>query len=95
MLTSRVVVRFTRASLAALHAALLEHAERLKDLLKPSLPNTNKVQDKMYHLVDTLMFHGVDQKWFSAYALVEGAKVMVMTPKIRAVSLGLFSERLR
>jgi hypothetical protein len=42
----------------------------------------------MYSLVDTLMLNGVDQKWFSSYALVEGAEVMLTTPEIRAVSLG-------
>jgi hypothetical protein len=42
----------------------------------------------MYHLVETLMLNGVDQKWFSSYALVEGAEVMLTTPEIRAVSLG-------
>jgi hypothetical protein len=60
MSTSSVVVRFTRASLAALCAALLEHADRLEDLLKPSWYDTNEVQDEMYHLVDTLIFHGED-----------------------------------
>ncbi len=40
----------------------------------------------MYRLVDTLMLNGVDQKWFSGYALVEGAEVMLTTPEIRAVS---------
>ncbi len=68
-------------------AALLEHAERLQDLLRPSWPNAGKIQDKMYRLVDTLMLNGVDQKWFSGYALVEGAEVMLRTPEIRAVSL--------
>ncbi len=42
----------------------------------------------MYHLVDTLMLNGVDQKWFSSYALVEGAEVMLRTPENCAVSLG-------
>ncbi len=42
----------------------------------------------MYRLVDALMLNGVDQKWFSSYALVEGAEVMLTTPEIRAVSLG-------
>jgi hypothetical protein len=42
----------------------------------------------MYHLVDTLMLNGVHQKWFSSYALVEGAEVMLTTPEICAVSLG-------
>ncbi len=34
------------------------------------------------------MSAGVDQKWCSGYALVEGVEVMLMTPEIRAVSLG-------
>jgi hypothetical protein len=34
------------------------------------------------------MSDGVDKKWFSSYALVEGAEVMLMTPEIRVVSLG-------
>ncbi len=34
------------------------------------------------------MSAGVDQKWFSGYALVEGAEVMLTTPEICAVSLG-------
>jgi hypothetical protein len=54
-----------------------------------------EIQDKMYHLVDTLMSAGVDQKWFSAYILVEGAEVMLTTPEIRAVGLGFLFERLR
>jgi hypothetical protein len=44
--------------------------------------------------VDTLMSAGVDQKWFSAYILVEGAEVMLMTPEIHAVGLGFLFERL-
>jgi hypothetical protein len=42
----------------------------------------------MYCLVDTLMLNGVGEKWFSGYALVEGGKVMLTTPEIRAVGLG-------
>jgi hypothetical protein len=42
----------------------------------------------MYNLVDTLMVHEVDQKWFSAFALIEGMEVMVTTQEIRAVSWG-------
>jgi hypothetical protein len=49
----------------------------------------------MYRLVDTLMSAGVDQKWFSCYALVEGAEVMLTTPVIRAVGLEFLFERLR
>jgi hypothetical protein len=39
----------------------------------------------MYELVDTLMVHGVDQKWFSTFARVEGAEETVTTQEIRAV----------
>jgi hypothetical protein len=76
--------------LAILCLAILGHAERLQALLRPSWPNTGEIQDEMYRLVlvDTLMSAGVDQKWFSGYALVEGAEVMLTTPEIRAVSLG-------
>jgi hypothetical protein len=88
MLTSCVVVKFSQKSLADFCVALLGHAERLQDLLRPSWPDAGEIQDKMYHLVDTLMLNGVDQKWFSGYALVQGAKVMLTTPEIRAVSLG-------
>ncbi len=45
-----------------------------------------QVQEEMYNQVDTLMIHGVDQKWFSTFALIEGAEVMVTTQEIRAVS---------
>ncbi len=83
-----MVVKFSWNPLAILRAALLGHAERLQDLLRPSWPDAGEIQDKMYHLVDTLMLNGVDQKWFSGYALVQGAEVMLMTPEIRAVSLG-------
>ena len=62
MSTSCVVVRFSRDSLAILHAAILGHAERLQALLRPSWPNAGEIQDKMYRLVDTLMSAGVDQK---------------------------------
>ncbi len=88
MSTSYVVVKFSQKSLANFCMALLGHAERLQDLLRPSWPNAGEIQDKMYRLVDTLMLNGVDQKWFSSYALVEGAEVMLMTPEIHAVSLG-------
>ncbi len=42
----------------------------------------------MYELEDTLMVHGVDQKWFSAFAWVEGAEEMVTTQEIHVVSVG-------
>ncbi len=85
---SRIVVKFTRESLAALCAALMEHAERLKSLLEPSWPDEEEVHEEIYALVDTLMAHGVDQKWFSAFALIEGAEEMVTTQETCAVSLG-------
>ncbi len=65
MPTSCVVVRFSRDSLTILRAAILGHAERLQDLLRPSWPNAGAIQVEMYRLVDTLMLNGVDQKWFS------------------------------
>jgi hypothetical protein len=40
----------------------------------------------MYELVDTLMVHGVEQKWFRAFARIEGVEEMVTTQEIRAVS---------
>jgi hypothetical protein len=86
MLASCIVVKFTRRSLGALRVALMAHAERLNNLLKLSWPDTEKVQDKMYGQVDTLMVHGVDQKRFSAFAQVEGAEDMVTTQEIHAVS---------
>ncbi len=88
MSTSCVVVRFSRDSLAILRAAILGHVERLQDLLRPSWPDAGEIQVEIYHLVDTLMLNGVDQKWFSGYALAEGVEVMLTTPEIRAASLG-------
>jgi hypothetical protein len=95
MSTSCVVVRFSRDSLANLCVAILGHAERLQALLRPSWPDAGEIQDEMYRLMDTLMLNGVDQKWFSGYALVEGAKVMLTTPEIRAVGLGFLFECLQ
>jgi hypothetical protein len=88
MSTSCVVVKFSWKSLADFCAALLGHAERLQDLLRPSWPDAGEIKDEMYHLVDTLMLNGVDQKYFSGYTLVQGAEKMLMTLDIRAVSLG-------
>ncbi len=81
-----VVVKFTRQSLGELCAALMAHAGRLNSFLKPSWPDAEQVQVEMYYLVDTLLIHGVDQKWFSTFALVEGVEVMVTNPEIHAVS---------
>jgi hypothetical protein len=64
----------------------MAHAERLNSLLKPSKPNAEEVHEELYALMDTLMVHGVDQKWFSAFALIKGAGEMVTTRAIRAVS---------
>jgi hypothetical protein len=83
-----IVVKFTRRSLGALCKALMAHAGRLNSLLKPSWPDAKKVQEEMYNLVDTLVILGVDQKWFSAFALIEGAEEMVTTQEIHAVSWG-------
>jgi hypothetical protein len=86
MAASRIVVKFTWRYLGALRTALVAHAERLNSLLEPSWPNAEKIQDEMYELVDTLMVHGVDQRWFSAFARIEGVEEMVTTQEIRAVS---------
>ncbi len=84
----RIVVKFTWRSLGALCTALMAHAGRLNSLLEPSWPNAEDVHEEMYALVDTLLIHGVDQKWFSAFALIKGAEEMVTTQEIRAVSWG-------
>ncbi len=81
-----MVVRLSRESLGALCAAILEHAGRLETLLRPSWPDVEEIGNEMYGLVDTLMAAGVDQKWFSGYAVVEGEEVMLTTPGICAVS---------
>ncbi len=86
MPASRVVVRMSREGLGTLRAAILKHAGNLESLLRPSWPDVEEIGNEMYHLVDTLMRSGVDQKWFSGYAVVEGEEVMLMTPGIRAVS---------
>jgi hypothetical protein len=82
----RIVVEFDRRSLGALCAALMAHAERVNSLLKLSWPNAEEVHEEMYALVDTLMVHGVDQKWFSAFALIKGVEEMVTTREICVVS---------
>jgi hypothetical protein len=81
-----IVVRFTWRSLGELCTALMAHAGRLNSFLKPSWPDAEKVQEEMYYLVDTLVIHGVDQNWFSAFTLFEGAEEMVTTQEICAVS---------
>ncbi len=87
-MSTSCLLRFSQKRLAILRSAILGHAARLQALLRPSWPDAGEIQDKMYRLVDTLMSAGIDQKWFSGYALVEGAEVMLTTPEIRAVSLG-------
>jgi hypothetical protein len=88
MSASCVVVELSWRSLAVLCTALLEHAERLEDLLRPSWLNAEEIGNEMNRLVDTLMVNGVDQKWFSGYAQVEGVEVMLTSLETHAVSLG-------
>jgi hypothetical protein len=92
IMSTSCVLRFSRERLTILCTALLEHAKRLQDLLRPSWPNAGEIQEEMYRLVDTLMLSGLDQKWFSTYILVEGAEVMLMTTKICEVSFGFLFE---
>ncbi len=87
-MASRVVVRFNWKSLGALCTALVAHAERLKSLLEPSWPDAEKVQEEMHKMVDTLMYHAVDQNWFSTFAQIGEAEEMVTTQEICAVSWG-------
>ncbi len=88
MPASCIVVKFTWKSLGALFAALVGHAERLNSLLEPLWPDVEKVQEEMYKMVDTLMYHAVDQKWFSAFTQIGEAEEMVTTQEICAVSWG-------
>jgi hypothetical protein len=83
-----IVVRFTRESLGALCMALMAHVRRIDSLLELSWADAEKVQEEMYDLVDTFVIHGVDLKWFSAFALIEGVEEMVTTQEIRGVSWG-------
>jgi hypothetical protein len=86
MPASCIVVKLDCESLAVLCTALIEHAERLNSLLEPSWPDAKEVHHKMYALVGTLEAHRVDQKWFSAFARVNGVEEMVTTQEICAVS---------
>ncbi len=95
IMSTSCLLRFSREHLAIILAAILGHAERLQALLRQSWPIAGETQDEMYHLVDTLMSARVDQKWFSAYILVEGAEVMLMTPEICAVGLEFLFEHLQ
>ncbi len=88
MSASCVVVRLSQEHLAILRAAILEHAERLVGLLGLSWPDAEEIGNEMPRLVDTLIVYGVDQKWFSGYAQVEGVEMMLTIPEICAVSLG-------
>ena len=83
-----VLVTFTQKSLGDLCSALMVHAERLNSLLELSWPNAGRVHEEMYNMVDTLMIHAVDQKWFSAFAKIGGTEEMVTSQEIRAVSWG-------
>ena len=88
MVASCVVVKFTPKSLGALCTALVAYADRLNSLLVPSWPNAEKGQEEMYDMVDTLMVHAVDQKWFSAFTKIGEGEEMVTTQEICAVSWG-------
>jgi hypothetical protein len=83
-----LVVNFTQDSRHALWAALMAHAGRLNSLLELSWPDAEKVHEEMYNMVDTLMIHAVDQKWFSDFAKIERTEEMVTSQEIRAVSRG-------
>ncbi len=83
-----VVVKFTRRSLGALRPALMAHAGRLNSLLEPAWPDAEQVHEEMYALVDALLIHVVDQKWFSAFTLIDKVEKMVTTQETRAVSWG-------
>jgi hypothetical protein len=82
----RVVVNFTQDSLDAFRAALMAHAERLNSLLKPLWPNSEKVHEEMYNMVDAFMIYVVDQKRFSAFAKIGRMEEMVTSQEICAVS---------
>jgi hypothetical protein len=69
-----IVVKFTQESLGALCATLMVHAERLNGLLEPSWPNAEKVHEEMYNMVNMLMIHAVDQKWFSTLSKLGGQR---------------------
>ncbi len=84
----RIVMKFSQRSLDDLCVTLLAHAEKLNSLLEPSWPNAEKVHDEMYNMVDTLVIHAVDQKWFSAFAKIGRTEEMVTSQEICAVSWG-------
>jgi hypothetical protein len=80
------VVSMSREGLGTLRTAILKHVGNLERLLRPSWPDAEEIGNEMYGLVDILMRSGVDQKWFSGDAVVEGEEVMLTTPGICAVS---------
>ncbi len=85
MSASHVVVRMSREGLGTLCTAILKHVGNLESLLRPSWPDAEEIRNEMYHLVDILTRSGVDQKWFSGYAVVDGEEVMLPAPGICAV----------
>ncbi len=62
--------------------------ESLNSLLEPSWPNAEKVHEELYNMVDTLVIHAVDQKWFSAFGKIGKTEEMVTSQEIYAVSRG-------
>jgi hypothetical protein len=92
MSASCVVVSMSREGLGTLCVAILKHAGNLESLLRPSWPDAEEIGIEMCSLVDIIMQSGVDQKWFSGYAVVEGEKVMLTTPGIRAVSFNFLYD---
>ena len=68
--------------------ALVAHAERLNRLHELSWPDAGQVHEEMYNMVDMLMIHAVDQKWFSTFAEIGKKEEMVTSQEICAVSWG-------
>jgi hypothetical protein len=66
----------------------MAHAERLNRLLKLSWLDAGQVYEEMYNMVDKLMIHVVDQKWFSPFTRIGGTEEMVKSQEIHAVSWG-------
>ncbi len=64
------------------------HAEWLNSLLKPSWLDAEKVHEEMYYMVDMMVIHAVDQKWFSAFAKIGRTEEMVTSQEFHAVSWG-------
>jgi hypothetical protein len=83
-----IVVTFTQKSLCDLCAALMVHAERLNSLLEPTWFDAGRVHKEMYNMVDMLVIHAVDQKWFSAFSKIGKKWEMVTSQEICAVSWG-------